>query len=52
LLTAVVYREQAEPFRYAAITMCAIFGVGLLALPFAPETVGTDLPEEDRGAAH
>ena len=52
LLTAVVYREKAEPFRYAAITMCAVFGVGLLALPFAPETRGQPLPEEDRGFGH
>ena len=52
LLTAVVYREKAEPFRYAAITMCLVFGIGLLALPFAPETLGTSLPEEERGPAH
>jgi MFS family permease len=33
------------PFRYAGITMCAVFIVGLLVLPFAPETKGKPLPE-------
>jgi MFS family permease len=32
-------------FRYAGIVMCAIFLVGLLVLPFAPETKGKPLPE-------
>ena len=31
--------------RYAAMTMCAIFLVGLLTLPFAPETKDKPLPE-------
>ena len=31
--------------RYAAMTMCAIFLVGLLTLPFAPETKDQPLPE-------
>ena len=31
--------------RYAGIAMCAVFFVGLLALPFAPETKGKPLPE-------
>jgi MFS family permease len=31
--------------RYAGLTMCGIFLVGLLALPFAPETKGHPLPE-------
>jgi len=31
--------------RYAAMTMCAIFVVGLLSLPFALETKGKPLPE-------
>jgi MFS family permease len=34
------------PLRYSAIAMCAIFLVGLLVLPFAPETRGKPLPEE------
>lgn len=32
--------------RYSAITMCAIFLVGLAVLPFAPETKGKPLPSE------
>ncbi len=31
--------------RYAGVTMCAVFLVGLCALPFAPETKGKPLPE-------
>ncbi len=31
--------------RYAGITMCSIFLLGLLVLPFAPETKGRPLPE-------
>jgi MFS family permease len=34
------------PLRYSAMTMCAIFLVGLCTLPFAPETRGKPLPEE------
>jgi MFS family permease len=33
------------PLRYSAMTMCAIFLIGLAALPFAPETKGKPLPE-------
>lgn len=32
-------------FRWAGLTMCSIFLVGLLVLPFAPETKGQPLPE-------
>ncbi len=35
------------PLRYAGITMCVVFLFGLLALPFAPETLGKPLPEEN-----
>jgi MFS family permease len=35
------------PLRYSAITMCAIFLIGLFTLPFAPETRGKPLPSED-----
>jgi hypothetical protein len=31
--------------RYAGVTMSAIFVLGLIALPFAPETKGKPLPE-------
>lgn len=41
--------ESPLPFRYSAITMCAIFLIGLLVLPFAPETKGKPLPEDDLG---
>ncbi|HEV2948501.1 MAG TPA: MFS transporter [Gemmataceae bacterium] len=47
LLTSRVFKDQAEPLRYAGITMCAVFIVGLLILPFAPETRGQPLPESD-----
>jgi MFS family permease len=36
---------DAMPMRYAGLTMCAIFLLGLLVLPFAPETKGQPLPE-------
>jgi MFS family permease len=52
LLTGVVFKDQAEPLRYAGITMCSVFVIGLIALPFAPETKGQPLPESDRGFAH
>jgi MFS family permease len=48
LLTSQVFttdRGYAEPMRYAGVTMCAVFLVGLLVLPFAPETKGQPLPE-------
>ena len=45
LLTSRVFAGYAEPMRYAGISMCAVFLVGLLALPFAPETKGQPLPE-------
>jgi MFS family permease len=32
-------------WRYAGVTMCAFFLLGLIALPFAPETKGKPLPE-------
>ena len=52
LLTGVVYKDTAEPLRFAGITMCAAFLIGMVALPFAPETRGQPLPEEDRPLAH
>jgi MFS family permease len=39
--------DPSLPLRYAAMTMCAIFLVALLTLPFAPETKGMPLPEDD-----
>ncbi len=52
LLSSRVFQDAEEPLRYAGLSMCAIFIVGLLVLPFAPETKGKPLPEEDRGFAH
>ena len=42
-----VYSGYAEPLdmRYAGITMCTVFLLGLVALPFLPETKGQPLPE-------
>jgi MFS family permease len=45
LLTSQVYSGYAEPIRYAGVTMCSFFLIGLFALPFAPETQGQPLPE-------
>jgi MFS family permease len=45
LLTSRVYAGYDEPMRWAGITMCAVFLIGLAALPFAPETKGKPLPE-------
>ena len=45
LLTSRVFSGYAEPMRYAGVTMCLVFLVGLAALPFAPETKGKPLPE-------
>ncbi|MBI2827017.1 MAG: MFS transporter [Planctomycetia bacterium] len=44
-LTSTVYAHQQEPMRYAGVTMCGVFLLGLLALPFAPETRDQPLPE-------
>ncbi len=45
LLTSRVFVGFPEPMRYAGISMCVVFLVGLVALPFAPETRGKPLPE-------
>ena len=50
LLTSKVFAgykaiDPTLPFRYAGLTMCSVFLIGLLALPFAPETKGQPLPE-------
>jgi MFS family permease len=47
LLTSRVFAGHPDPLpmRYAGVTMCLIFLVGILILPFAPETKGKPLPE-------
>jgi MFS family permease len=45
LLTSRVFGGFDEPMRYAGMTMCAAFLLGILVLPFAPETKGQPLPE-------
>jgi MFS family permease len=37
--------DSTLPFRYAGLTMCSVFAVGLVALLFLPETKGKPLPE-------
>jgi hypothetical protein len=41
-----------DALRSAGATMCVVFLIGLIALPFAPETKGQPLPEGDGGFAH
>ena len=47
LLTSQVYAgfDHPWPLRYAGITMCAVFLIGLAVLPFLPETKDKPLPE-------
>lgn len=47
LLTSSVYSQYsgADPFRYAGVTMCGVYLLGLVALRFLPETRGKPLPE-------
>jgi MFS family permease len=45
LLTSRVYANYPEPMRYAGVTMCLVFLIGLATVPFAPETKGKPLPE-------
>src|SRR5262249_18676341 len=45
LLTSRVFKGFEDPMRLAGVSMCVVFLVGLLALPFAPETKGKPLPE-------
>jgi MFS family permease len=48
-LTTKVFGGYAKPlpYRYSAMTMCAIFLVGIVAVIFAPETIGQPLPSDE-----
>lgn len=46
LLTSEVFADKPEPMRYAGVAMTGVFLLGLLVLPFLPETKGRPLPEE------
>jgi MFS family permease len=55
LLTNRVFSQAngyQEGMRYAGLVMCAIFLLGLIILPFAPETRGQPLPEDEKGFSH
>ena len=42
------FASEADPslaMRYACVTMCGVFLIGLVTIPFAPETRGQPLPE-------
>ncbi len=46
LLSSSVFKGYGpDALRYAGITMCSFYLIGLLVLPFAPETHGQPLPE-------
>ena len=45
LLTSRVFVHKAYPMRYAGVTMCLVFLIGLATVPFAPETRDKPLPE-------
>ena len=46
LSTLLAEKGVDEPFRIAAVIMCGIFFLGMLALIWAPETKGKPLPED------
>jgi MFS family permease len=45
LLTSRVFAGEAEPLRWAGVTMSLVFLIGLAVLPWAVETKGRPLPE-------
>jgi MFS family permease len=47
-LATQAFGDYGSPYkeRYAAMTMCSIFLIGLFTLPFAPETKDKPLPED------
>lgn len=47
LLTSKVFKDYPEPLRPAGLILCSVFLVGLLTLPFAPETRNKGLPDDE-----
>lgn len=45
ILSGVVFAGFDEPIRWAGVAMCVFYVIGLLVLPFAPETKDQPLPE-------
>jgi MFS family permease len=45
LLQSQVFAGYQEPMRYAGVTMCSVYVIGLIALPFLPETKDQPLPD-------
>jgi len=52
MLKTEVFAHHPEPMRPAALVMCCVFLLGLIVLPFAPETKDKPLPEDERSFAH
>jgi len=54
LLTSKVFSGHPDPMplRYAGLVLCSVFLIGLVTLPFAPETRGQGLPEDDSATIH
>ena len=52
MLKTEVFAHHPEPMRPAALVMCSVFLLGLIVLPFAPETKDKPLPEDERSFAH
>ncbi len=42
-----VFAKTSEPLRWGGVAMCSVFALGLIALPFLPETKGKHLAEND-----